>query len=648
MNIHFNILTIQCRQSREVLDLTSQITFFHGKISSGKSSIARLIDFCLGGTLEETPAIRKEFITATLDLNINGNHVLLERALNTNQVQCTWVDMKNETAVVLAPVTPGLKAIYSTNIFSLSDLIFYLSGIDPIKIPSNQNLADATLTRLSFRNVMWYCYLDQNHLDSSFYKLEDPMRKRNSRGVLRYMMQFSSDKLNKLEADLITTKEEKAAKTVSVTELTAFLKKVGFNSAADIEMQQKKASQGLQEVKQKRTSLEKEYKGQTHSSDKTRKLILGVRKEMLEVEDSIKALQTRISEQTSLKAELISSKFKLARTESVTSVLSGVAFNNCPSCGTDISKRPAEPEKCPLCTSRLGQVTEALISDNSEIIRLDLDTRIKDIEDSLQIHKSALSRQRRQLTILENKKMELDNQLTSELKNYESAYLSNIRSVDRDIATFQERIKGLSRLKEFPAEITNLENRIIELGKLEERIKKDIIKEKGELKRAEELIKDLEATFLDTLVTVGIPGVNETDTVLINRTTWEPVVGNANDPDSLWNFHNAGSGGKKTLFNVCFLVSLHIVAERNNLTLPNFMIIDTPMKNIDKEVNEDIFKRFYDYVYRLSEGELDNTQMIIIDNSFIPPANQELGIKARYMTPDDHANPPLISYYRGN
>lgn len=59
MKIHFHRLLLNCRQSIEEIELSAQVSFFHGKISAGKSSIVRLIDFCLGGGLERTPALRK-------------------------------------------------------------------------------------------------------------------------------------------------------------------------------------------------------------------------------------------------------------------------------------------------------------------------------------------------------------------------------------------------------------------------------------------------------------------------------------------------------------------------------------------------------------------------------------------------------------
>ena len=44
-------MALQFRQSREEIDLDHHVVIFHGKISSGKSTIAKMIDACLGGKL---------------------------------------------------------------------------------------------------------------------------------------------------------------------------------------------------------------------------------------------------------------------------------------------------------------------------------------------------------------------------------------------------------------------------------------------------------------------------------------------------------------------------------------------------------------------------------------------------------------------
>ena len=647
MFIQFKTLTLQCKSSREIIDLSNQISFFHGKVSSGKSSIARLIDFCLGGHLEKTPAITQELLVATLELIISDNSVLIEREAGSNQMKVSWVDLQKNIVSVLVPVQPSIKSVWGENIFNLSDLIFFLLGLKVLKIASSKDVENAQLVRLSIRNFLWYCYLDQTHLDSSFYRLEDPSKRKNSREVMRLVMQYSTQKLYELEELLIKNRDERNAKILTAENLRAFLNKFGYSTIEDIDKVTLNTKNKLDVVITTKIRMESGYQLETHSSSKTRDLLRKLDIEIVNLEIAMVDINAAIEDQESLRSELISSKFKLARAQSVSNVLAGVRFDSCPCCGTNISKRKSEENACILCKTDLG-VNQLDLNDNAEIIRIDLDSRLKDIDGSIEIHKKALQKQKKQIELKINKKEEIDAQLSNELKNYESVFLSNIREIDRLVATYKERLKSQNKLKEMPIEIMRLEKEADLILTDDSRIKREIQFEINKLSGAEKNIEELEKTFLKTLLTVGLPGVSENDETFINRKTWEVWVYPNGNEHLRWNFYNAGSGGKKTLFNVCYLLSLHIVSAKNNLTLPSFMIIDTPMKNIDKEVNEELFKRFYDYLYNLANNELKLTQFIIIDNSFIAPKpGLDISFYNRYMTDQDNQNPPLISYYRG-
>jgi len=70
MRFHFRKLDLVFKKSKETI-LFGDIAYFYGQMGAGKSSIARLIDYCLGGDLEYSPALQSEFVSATLYLTIN-------------------------------------------------------------------------------------------------------------------------------------------------------------------------------------------------------------------------------------------------------------------------------------------------------------------------------------------------------------------------------------------------------------------------------------------------------------------------------------------------------------------------------------------------------------------------------------------------
>jgi len=218
----------------------------------------------------------------------------------------------------------------------------------------------------------------------------------------------------------------------------------------------------------------------------------------------------------------------------------------------------------------------------------------------------------------------------------------------RTVASYEERIRGLKRALEMPKAVTKLEEEADMLSSNEESLKRRLQKEKESFEDSDRYVHNIEDTFLQSMLAVGVPGVGKDDRVKINRKTWVPDILTGGDETKRWNFYNAGSAGKKTLLNVCYALSVHKVAADHDLSLPTFLIIDTPMKNIGEDVNRDIFEAFYTHLYDLAQGPLSNTQFIIIDKEYFPPKIETIDVIERYMTVEDDKYPPLISSYRGS
>lgn len=278
----------------------------------------------------------------------------------------------------------------------------------------------------------------------------------------------------------------------------------------------------------------------------------------------------------------------------------------------------------------------------------DLTSRLTDITESIKRHEWALKRQVRSVDLCKQKKAELDARLRQELEEYDSLFLSQAREAERSIATIEEKIRGFKKVDRFMSTIGTLQE---EAGRIEKEIigvKEEIENQKKGLTGARQHVSNIEDTYLEILNRVGVPGISEEDKIKIDLNTWEPSILPNGDAFYSYSFFNAGSGGKKTLLNVCYALAVHKVASENRLPLPTYLIIDTPMKNIGEDVNRDIFESFYQLLYDLSRGPLKNTQFIIIDKEFIEPDDPKgIDLVERFMTPGDPEHPPLISYYKG-
>ncbi len=117
--------------------------------------------------------------------------------------------------------------------------------------------------------------------------------------------------------------------------------------------------------------------------------------------------------------------------------------------------------------------------------------------------------------------------------------------------------------------------------------------------------------------------------------------------DQEWTFWDTGSGGKKTLFNVCYALAIHAVALERRMPVPNLLIIDSPTKYISEDKNPELVRSLYAEIYRLARGRNGRRlQFLLIDSDLVGPKTELTGFMARRMAGEPDA-PSLIPYYSG-
>ena len=648
MNINFETMTLNCKQYEEIIRFSPRLSIFYGKMSSGKSTIANLIDYCLGGKIHRTPVIGKELISVQLVATIEQYKVIFERYLSDpDKVQVTWTTNDGLYGSTSAPIGNSQTPIWAGNIYTLSDLIFYFLGIEPLRIPKSVKSSESQSVRLSFRSFMWYCYLQQHELDSSFFWLKTEYKQRNSRYVLEYVVGAYSDRLAAIKTKITQIKEEKIKKKTEIGNIRPFLEKFGYSSEdsllKDIKTEEERLSQNTLDLEQIKIGYTKE----THFADVLRQQLRLLERDLYDREVALEDIRRRIIEQTTLKAELIATKFKLVRSVSATNIFDGVNFEVCPSCGEKITDSIANihADACHLCKQTQPQKNDGEYT-RADIVKLDIDARIFELEASIGRQTKEQEKQKQEYSELKAKKNVLDTKLVEELKTYDSTFLVASRQMERQIAASEEKIQNLKKLAMMPKAVNTLEEELLDLDAQEQKLNLELEREEATFIAAEALITEIEKNYLDALLAVNLPGVYSDDKVKIDRTSWIPYILEHGNVDHKWSFFDVGSGGKMTVLTVCYALAIHKVAAEKKIPLPNFLIIDSPMKNVGKGVNQEVFEAFYKYLYNLALGSLADTQLIIIETDYVEPP-EELPKVVRKMTPDDPDYPPLIRYYRG-
>jgi hypothetical protein len=161
---------------------------------------------------------------------------------------------------------------------------------------------------------------------------------------------------------------------------------------------------------------------------------------------------------------------------------------------------------------------------------------------------------------------------------------------------------------------------------------------------ADENIAAIAKRFKSIMLSVGFPGVVEEDEIRIDPRNWKPVILHG---DQEWSFWDAGSGGKKTLFNVCYALAVHEAARDRGMPVPNVLIIDSPTKNISEDENPELVKALYREIFRLaSTDHIEPIQFLLIDSNLVVPETESIDFVQRHLAGVPDA-PSLIPYYTG-
>jgi len=646
MRLLLDSLTLLCKQSEERVTFGARLSFFHGEMSTGKSTIAELIDYCLGGSLNKTPAIQSELVGVQLHASAGEAALLIERNCDVaTSIEVTW-DRDGTAGHENLPIATAPAPVIGDDVYSYSDFMMRSLGMPVLKVRKRKGDPDSAFQRVSFRDFYRFCYLDQPDLDSSFFLLEQPIRQEKSKDVLRYVLGFHSDRLNELQAELSEVRQEQRTMREAAKQIDEFLRRYDFASKSAIEAE----IDTLNEQEEKLDSEIEQQNSDTLPASTVAEddiaLINSISDAIALKNQAVSDTHQRLKEQEALIAEFISMKFKLARSSFASELLKGAAFHTCPACGTDVSQKP-DGAHCVLCKSDLPDSHGGFVSD-SAVMERDLSERIDDLKRSVQRLKRSNERQKSELNELTSRRNEAQKRADIVRRQIESEYIKRARQLESRRGEIRERRRLLVRIMGMPGEVEAKLKQADALSTRISEIERNIVAEQERFDAGRQNVHLLEANFLALLRAIHFPEIKADDRIVINQRTWLPYIHPKGNERLAWTFSDAGSGGKMVLFKICFALALHQTAAQRNLPLPRIIVIDSPMKNITPDINPDIFENFYRELYRLLTDDLASWQCIMIDQTFFKPPANLAGYVERRLTQNDPEHPPLISYYHGH
>lgn len=649
MKLTLHRLHLSLHKSIERIDLPGVIYFF-GPIGSGKSSIGRLIDFCLGGSYAWTPALQAEMFSAALEMSINDVPVTLHRDRDSNQIMAAWQE-GDETLQVLIPARTGSNEVLpNSGVMVLSDLLFFLAKEEPPYVRRRKGTPDERLERLSFRDLFRFCYLDQEGMDNVFFRLDSdnhPIRAK-SVDALRFVLGYRTEQVAELEARLQEVREQRLGLLSGSQALAKALMDAGLDdiNAYDAKIESTKAEidharTAAQAARQQRSPL-------PHAAEELRDHARRLAQEQIALEQANSDIELRIGELERHTNELQMLSVRFQRTASARMVLGGVDFSSCPRCTQALPSR--EVGLCAVC-GQPEHITDAGGALGESVVNEDLRARQAELKETLVRMRAQKRAVQLRAAEIAAERHAADRSLEVRLKEYDSAFLSQALQHERAVATLEQRLDAMLRYRKLPDVLQEQQAQAEALKIDESDLRAKIETAKKSAFNDRKNVDLLGELFLDCLVRAKFPDVRANYRVEIDPATFYPRIPlGENEALVVLSFDNAGSGGMKALFKTCYALALHRVCARTgDAKLPPVLIIDTPTKNVSSVENPEVIAAFFRLVYELAAGELVETQFVIIDNEFnAVPEDIDLPIASRHLVNGDPNNPPLIPYLVGD
>lgn len=194
-----------------------------GAFSTGKTTVLEFVDYCLGASDHPRhPEIMPKVRAATLEIELSGTPYLIERAVGEPStfayVRPGQLDSDSDQPgePLRIPERRPLRPAGSPD--SLSGLLLAHCKLDGVRLRDTPAQSDSDTDPLSFRDLMWLCFLPNERLDNKNLLFENhPMKHLRLQQVVDVVFGVHDDRsvdlgrrLRQVEAELAETRAEYA------------------------------------------------------------------------------------------------------------------------------------------------------------------------------------------------------------------------------------------------------------------------------------------------------------------------------------------------------------------------------------------------------------------------------------------------------
>lgn len=534
------------------LEFVDGINVIQGENSLGKTTVLKLIHYILGASNVDFVREIDQCALVKSQVSLNDRKFLIQRSLHEGKRK------------------PSIQTLGSGYIpeLSLSDFLntMLLELSIPLnKIPQTGKLASIPLP-VKFSDLYLLMQISQEFGGSELYEMPSKNNDRMQKAIIETLLALSGEDTLDMEVERA---QLQAKKQVIDDEIKAYKKlmwelSIPIRDTIESKLAELETERSIKI--QERESLRQQMRGDSNIISGIRTVVIELDRQIAGLLQEIAFLEEKIKEYSLSRNEVINEQQRIKRYGTSKDILSSFTFVQCPRCNQKITDNMRQRESigcCMLC----GQ--DIPVAQSVDLIKHlnNLSDEERELNKLIQQYENELESKKIEIDKLRNKKSLRDRDLDEQMaENYTSAYVINLETVNREIATIDEKLQQESiwlgiflKMDEKYQFMENLEARISELDKDIDRLREKEAKDKQKLAFIESYLGDfLRDIFRDFRLAE------------IDDETYQPIINGLN--------YRKFSSVQTNLTVIGYHYALLRYSLQHSSRYPRFLTIDTPNK----------------------------------------------------------------------
>ncbi|MET7418919.1 DNA recombination protein RecN [Dactylosporangium sp. NPDC005555] len=590
-------------------DSPRPLSVLAGAFSTGKTTVLEFVDYCLGASDHPRhPEIMPKVRAATLEVELSGTPYLIERAVGEPSmfayVRAGRLDEPGATPPVRRPLRPA------SHPESLSSLLLSHCKLEGVRLRDSGVDTDP----LSFRDLMWLCFLPNERLDDKDLLFRSvPMKHLKLRQVVDVVFDVHDDHSVEIGRRIRAVEAELSVARAAYRAAEQIVDEQHGGDRDDLEALHRSAKDELAACAQALAALDAQGRADTMFAEELRERHRAAAVEARRAAEELRDRETSLQRMTTLHGSYADDVAKWTMLAEADHLFEPVRVSACPSC---LAPLAGGEDRCPACRLPITDggsidVTAELRSAKTRLAELnrytdELQERLPRLRDAAERAQRAEARAA----------TEVDEATVHTITPFLAQRDALGRRREEAAATLQRALSGLRLVQSLERRAAGILHQMDQVAAYRE----ELAAAGPQARRADRsaVVRRVSERYREILQEWRYPKV--ADAYLAEDLT--PYM--RGEP------YTAASSGGRTLIALAWQLALFEVAWESRSSHPGFLMLDSPQKNLgvaDDLADGVTIDRIYQHLERWLAGRGVGAQIVVADNAPPPAAADDVVVR---------------------